>query len=137
MAIDRPGMHRCACSRCGDEICIEVSPALADGGALERCAACGEQQLFRQKSFNRAFGIAVVGVAIVFAPLTSPPYISLFIGAGVDGLVYLLVPWIGICYNCETEYRGTPAIADLERFDHTTAQRIQARQERIARQRTE
>ncbi len=119
-----------ACPRCGRSTPIELSASMRDEGAFDHCALCGRDQFFKQKSFNRAFGIAVVLVAIAFAPFTSPPYISLFIGAAVDGVVYLLVPWVGICYNCETEYRGLPGIADLEPFEHLIAQRIQARQAR-------
>ncbi|MAE71120.1 MAG: hypothetical protein CME06_11725 [Gemmatimonadetes bacterium] len=118
------------CPRCGHVAPVEVSPSMRDEGSFDRCALCGQDRFFKQKSFNRVFGIGVVLVAIAFAPFTSPPYISLFIGAAIDGVVYLLVPWVGICYNCETEYRGLPGIAQLEPFEHLVAQRVQARRAR-------
>ena len=86
--------------------------------------------MFRQKSFNRKLGLAIVITSIVLAPYTL--YASLFVGAAIDAVIYLLVPWVGICYNCETEYRDVAGVADLDPFDHLTAQKIQARQEREA-----
>ena len=55
-----------ACEHCGAEPSV-TAPA---PHSIERCAACGHDQLYFQKDFNRTTGIALVAVGAVFVPWT-------------------------------------------------------------------
>lgn len=130
LAQPEPGERELACARCERRWGIDVPERLVQDGHIGPCVQCGESAFFRQKSFNRKLGMAVVLVSIALAPYTL--YMSLFVGAAFDGVIYLLVPWVGICYNCEVEYRGYAGVAALDYFDHLTAQKVQVRQEKAA-----
>src|SRR5947199_8238351 len=56
-----------ACDRCGASSDVTAPP---HGTRIERCAACGHEQLYFQKDFNRTTGIALVVVGSIFVPWT-------------------------------------------------------------------
>lgn len=68
--------------------------------------------MYVQKDFNRSLGmlIVVVGISgslILFA-VTEPLFAvgALVLMALVDGLLYLLVGEVTVCYSCHAIYRG-------------------------------
>lgn len=103
---DRPTAIDCpACQR---EVALD--PAQLEGeDRLLRCMVCNNKELYHQKDFNRAVGCLIMAVAIGLAVPTY--YISLFVGAGIDALLYWRLPWVLVCYKCRSVYRG---------FDHAT-----------------
>ena len=60
--------------------------------------------MYVQRDFNQKAGLAIVIVGAALAPFTRY-YASLFVAAGVDAMLYLLLPEITICYRCGTHFR--------------------------------
>ena len=95
----------------------------------ERCIACGEYRLFRQKDFNRTVGVGVVaGSAILslallpFSPLLA--YVVLFTLALVDLGLYRILPEVVICYRCHARHRGYAVESPVNPFDLLTAELV-------------
>lgn len=126
------------CPGCGTAPDLRLPEELRARGVLECCAGCGDARLYRQKDFPRRLGLAVVvaGMAASLAVLPFSPlgaYAVLFGMALLDGIVYLLLRDVAICYRCGARHRGwnpgvRPAPFDLLTADLVEHQRRQARQ---------
>jgi hypothetical protein len=79
---------------------------------VDVCACCGHSDLYVQKDFNRTLGLAIVILgclgSLVFFGLGRPlpAFGALVAMAGIDGLIYLLVGDVAVCYSCHAIYRG-------------------------------
>jgi len=109
------------CTACGGTHALHLE-RLTDGGGLVGCLACGHPELFRQKAFPRAAGVAVVVVAAVLAPFTY--YASLAVAAGIDALLYWCAPDVIVCYVCESGHRRFAATPRHPRFDREIDERL-------------
>ena len=101
-----------ACERCGAENSV-VAPA--PGSIIEHCAACGHDQLYFQKDFNRKTGIALVVLGSIFVPWTYG--LSLLGVTILDYVVWRLVKDVIVCYRCQAVHRGYPPNSVLKPFD--------------------
>ena len=118
-----------ACSKCGTSLEPVTTEALLGRRMLERCVACGEHRIYRQKDFNRRAGLVVViaGMALSLAVLSFSPmgaYGVLFGMAIFDGILYRKLPEVAICYRCKAKHRGWSGDSRLEPFDLLTADLI-------------
>jgi DNA-directed RNA polymerase subunit RPC12/RpoP len=104
------------CDRCG-----AANDIVAPSGIIERCAACGHDQLYFQKDFNRTTGIAVVVVGSIFVPWTYG--LSLLGVTILDYIVWRLVKNVIVCYRCQAVHRGYPPSPALKPFDLATHDR--------------
>jgi len=82
---------------------------------IERCAACGHDQLYFQKDFNRTTGIALVVVGAVFVPWTWG--LSLLGVTILDYIVWRMVKDVIVCYRCQAVHRGYPPNPAIKPFD--------------------
>jgi hypothetical protein len=98
------------CRGCGRE-----RPAHIDafaGGDLAGCAACATGDLYIQKDFPHGLGLAIVIAGFAGSTLFWYYYMPisatlvLLATAGLDLLLYYLVPDVTICYRCLAQYRG-------------------------------
>ena len=96
--------------------------ALADGGGLRACLACGHPELYTRKDFPRGVGIGIVVVAAVLAPFTW--YASLAVAAVLDLLLYRLAPNLVQCYVCGSQHRGFAPIPRHPAFDREIDERL-------------
>lgn len=96
--------------------------ALGPQGGLLGCLACGHPELYTQRDFPRAAGIAIVVVAALLAPFTS--YVSLFVAALLDALLYRLAPEVVVCYVCRARHRGFPPSPRHPAFDREIEERL-------------
>jgi len=103
------------CARCGAPLALHAD-AIVDG-RVERCPACGNAMLYKQKDFRQAIGCLVVLVAAVLAPFTY--YASLGVAALVDLALYKLAGDVVICYRvpCRAHVRGLPPGPKVGAFD--------------------
>jgi len=106
------------CDRCGAPNSI-VAPAAAS--VIDRCAACGHDQLYFQKDFNRTTGIALVVLGSIFVPWTYG--LSLLGVTILDYAVWRMVKDVIVCYRCQTVHRGYPPNPALKPFDLVTHDR--------------
>ncbi|MFO0845023.1 MAG: hypothetical protein U0797_21975 [Gemmataceae bacterium] len=109
-----------------------VALAPSDGTT---CAACGNHELFRKKDFPHGLGMAVLVGAFATSTITYWLYDkwltwAILIGsAAFDGLLYLWVRDVIVCYRCHAEHRDAPQPERVAPFELTTHERY--RQERI------
>jgi hypothetical protein len=101
-----------ACERCGAENEVVAPPPDA---VIDRCAACGHTELYFQKDFNRATGIALVVLGSIFVPWTYG--LSLLGVTILDYVVWRLVKDVIVCYDCQAVHRGYPANPAIKPFD--------------------
>jgi hypothetical protein len=96
---------RAHCESCGAETILKPSSSLLERRLVDRCPACGGEQLYVQRDFNQKAGLAIVGLGAALAPFT-PFYSSLFVAALVDAILYMVLPEISVCYRCQAHFRG-------------------------------
>ncbi len=101
-----------ACDFCG--AANEVT-APDESTIIERCAACGHNELYVNKDFNRTTGIALVAVGAVFVPWTYG--LSLLGVTILDYIVWKLVKDVIVCYDCQAVHRGYPPNPAIKPFD--------------------
>ena len=99
------------CENCGSESGVTAPP---DQAIIERCAACGHDELYFQKDFNRKTGIALVVVGAVFVPWTWG--LSLLAVTILDYAVWRIVKDVIVCYRCQAVHRGYPANPALQPY---------------------
>ena len=98
---------------------------------------CGNQEIYKKKDFPHGLGLALLTLACVASFFTYGWYEkwltwAILIGtAAFDGLLYLLVGDVVVCYRCQAQYRRLPPGQEHKPFDLGTAERY--RQERIRR----
>ena len=95
---------------------------LDPSGGLRGCLACGHLELYTQKSFPRAAGLAIVVLAAVLAPFTW--YLSLVAAAAIDALLWWFGPDVVVCYVCHARHRRFPVPPRHPRFDREIDERL-------------
>jgi hypothetical protein len=106
--------------------------------ALHACALCGNAELYKKKDFPHGLGMGILALACLASTLTYWLYSkywtwAILIGsAAFDGLLYLWVKDVVVCYRCNAHYRGIPAGSAHAPFELTIHERY--RQERARRE---
>jgi hypothetical protein len=112
---------------------------LADPAAeLRQCVLCGNAELYKKKDFPHWLGMTILAVACVGSII--PYYLyhqwltwTILIGSALfDGVLYLLVGDVLVCYQCHAHYRGLAPTAAHKPFELGIGERY--RQERIRRE---
>src|SRR6187431_1608883 len=86
-----------ACPRCKKPIPLRVDKSIYENHTVHTCVACGHDNLYIQKDFNRTIGIAIVVVgcltSVFFLSRTQPLYamVSLGVTAAIDYILYRMV----------------------------------------------
>jgi Zn ribbon nucleic-acid-binding protein len=111
------------CPACGKPQHVYIMPSLSVSKQVETCVACGYDDFYIQKDFNRRLGMGIVVVGILFStyffnhrqPINAMA--SLVITAIVDLIIYSLVGTVTVCYSCHAVYRGFEKNPDHPPFD--------------------
>ncbi len=107
----------------------------ADGNALPACVVCGNHELYKKKNFPHWLGLTILAVACLGSIIPYWLYHqwltwTILIGSAVfDGLFYLWVGDVVVCYRCNAHYRGLTPQDRHKPFELGIAERY--RQERI------
>lgn len=101
-----------ACENCRTDNQV-VAPAA--GVVIDRCGACGEDELYVQKDFNRATGVTLVVIGSIFVPWTWG--LSLLAVTLVDFALYYYLKDVEVCYECRAVHRGYPLNPRHKPFD--------------------
>jgi hypothetical protein len=113
-----PGEPVRPCENCQTPSDVAAPPA---GTVITSCAACGHDQLYFQKDFNRTTGIALVVLGSIFVPWT---YGLSLVGVTIlDYVVWRIVKDVIVCYQCQAVHRGYPPNPQLKPFDLVTHDR--------------
>jgi hypothetical protein len=100
------------CDFCGAPNDVIAPPAET---VIDTCAACGHKELYFQKDFNRATGIALVVLGSIFVPWTYG--LSLLGVTILDYIVWRLVKNVVVCYQCQAVHRGYVYAESVKPFD--------------------
>jgi hypothetical protein len=98
---------------------------------------CGNAELYKKKNFPHWLGITILVTAslafMVFHAWYMPTvaWIVLIGSAVIDGVLYLTVGDVIVCYRCEAHYRGVPSGPHHQPFELVIHERF--RQERLRR----
>ena len=99
------------------------------GDQLCRCRICGCQDLWRQKDFPPALGLALVATAAFLSCVAWAFYqpliaIGILMVAGlIDMILYTMMGDMLVCYRCGARHRRTEIHEEHPRFDLETAER--------------
>lgn len=118
-----------SCARCTARVRPEVSEAVRSGSGLDVCPVCAKAYFYREKDFNGWIGGAVlVAAAVGFLVMADR---NLWIAMGILGaaalldlVVYLIVPFRYVCYNCLASFHGAPDVASIGPYDLGVAGRF-------------
>lgn len=130
-SVDRPGEWQCP--HCDHRLRLSAAEA-----TLPACAVCGNHELYKKKDFPHWLGMTILLVALVLSTVTYYAYQkwwswSFLIGSAIiDGVMYLLVGDVIVCYRCEAHHRGIKTMPGHEPFEITIGERY--RQERIRKE---
>src|SRR5690349_14050028 len=97
IALGTEPVERVSCTRCGSEQEVRISPSLGHWRKVMHCIACGHDDLYVQKDFNRQVGVAIVVVGILASTYFfhyRQPFLamaSLVVTALIDLTIYSLV----------------------------------------------
>jgi hypothetical protein len=83
---------------------------------------CGCRDFYREKDFPARLGCVVL-IAAVVAFLWTESLWVLIGAAGLDALLYAVLPDRVICHRCLAEYRGVGSTKEFPRYELTTAAR--------------
>jgi hypothetical protein len=126
------------CSACDHLLSLPDSKAAE---ALTSCAICGNNELYKKKDFPHWLGMSILIFACVtFLVVNAYRYHeaawAVLLGSALfDGLLYLWVGDVTVCYRCGAHFRKFPASETQKPYDLGIAERY--RQERIRREQLE
>ena len=126
-----------SCPKC--DRALRLNPENADP-TLTACAVCGDPELYRKKDFPHGLGLAILTLACLASTVTYFLYQQwwtwgILIGSALfDGLLYLIVRDVVVCYRCDAHYRGLPPGPEHKPFELTVYERY--RQEQMRRKQT-
>jgi hypothetical protein len=128
------GPFRWRCSHCeqGIEVAGPIDPS------LPCCAVCGSHELYKKKDFPHALGMTILVGACLASTISYWLYNKVLTwgillgSAAFDGLLYLWVPDVVVCYRCHAHYRGTVPTPEHRPFELTIHERY--RQERLRKE---
>ena len=123
------------CPACDHRLDFATPPA---GQALAACAVCGTVELYRKKDFPHWLGMLLLVAACVAFLVTNSlrqqwlAWGILLGSALIDGVLYLVVGDVIVCYRCEAHHRGFAPNPLPGPYELTIGERY--RQERLRRE---
>jgi hypothetical protein len=120
------------CGQC-DHL-VPLAP-LGEKESITQCLVCENPEIYRKKDFPHTLGLTILTVACLGSAI--PYYLyhqwltwAILIGTAVfDGLLYLWVGDVVVCYRCHAHFRGTANTEGVRPFDLGIGERY--RQERL------
>lgn len=129
-----PGERQWQCAVCDQRLEVPEQPE----PALPVCLVCGNRELYKKKDFPHTLGMGILMVACAISFVTYGYYEkwltwAILIGTALfDGLLYLWVGDVIVCYRCHAHHRGIHPGPEHQPFDLSIGERY--RQERIRRE---
>ena len=115
---------------------LHLKPGNAEP-TLTGCVVCGNAELYRRKDFPQGLGMGILVLSCLASSVTYWLYQkwwtwSILIGSALfDGVLYLVVRDVVVCYRCDAHYRALPSGPEHKHFELTTFERY--RQEQMRR----
>jgi predicted RNA-binding Zn-ribbon protein involved in translation (DUF1610 family) len=127
------GQRQVVCSACGRSIALRAEAM--EGVRVPHCPLCGTEDMYTQKDFPHALGLAIVVLAAVLSSIAWWQYLYplalgiLLVAAALDMCLYYLVGDALVCYRCHAQFRGAERQSAHQPFDLGVGERY--RQERL------
>lgn len=105
---------------------------------MKTCLVCGNAELYRKKDFPHWLGMLLLAAACVAFLITNYLYLQwlawgiLLGSAFIDGLLYLAVRDVVVCYRCGAQHRGARSSTQHGPFELSVGERF--RQEQLRRE---
>ena len=131
--LDTAGPAEWQCPACEHLVRLNDSDA-----AVPACALCGNREVYIKKDFPHGLGMTILTLACLASTVTYFLYAkwwtwAILIGsAAFDGLLYLWVKDVLVCYRCGAHHRGFARTQEYKPFELTIHERY--RQERLRRE---
>jgi len=128
----QPALHIWHCSECDRRL----QPVLATEAGPYTCAVCGGTELYRKKAFPHWLGMLLLLVACTGFLIAHSMYMQwlawgiLLGSAMIDGLLYLAVGDVVVCYRCDAQHRGVPAGPSIESYELGIGERFRQEKQR-------
>ena len=112
-----------SCPSCGHGVSLAFSDQIRQANVVDSCPSCGKRAFYFQKDFNRNLGLgivvfcALVGIYYVWQDKPLMFYAALGFAVLFDGLLYILLPEVTVCYACATVFRGANRNPEHKGFD--------------------
>jgi predicted amidophosphoribosyltransferase len=103
------------CEGCKKPLLEHSTEALLNQKRIDQCPVCGAAHLYRRKDFNQRLGILLVVVGVVLAYFTYG--LSLLVVTLIDFFLVRRVREVGVCYQCQAEFRKSDLVDSLKPFD--------------------
>jgi hypothetical protein len=135
LSSDPHGPSDWQCPQCDHLVRLPAGGVAED---LPACALCGNPELYKKKDFPHALGMGILMAAFLASTVTylfyKPRWTwAILLGsAAFDGLLYLWVRDVIVCYRCQAHYRGARPNPKHKPFELTVHERY--RQERLRRE---
>lgn len=129
-----PAVDPWQCTRC--DHFVDFHNADADG--LHACAICQNRELYKKKDFPHWLGLTILTAACLGSIIPYWLYLqwltwTILIGSAVfDGLLYLWVGDVVVCYRCNAHFRQCTVLPEHKPHELVIAEKY--RQERIRRE---
>ena len=107
------------------------------GETPQRCLACGNEDLWRQKDFPQGLGLLMVIAGATMATIAwawYEPLISmgiLMVFALIDMLLFVFMKDVLVCYRCRARHRKAVIHEDHPRFDLELNERYRQEEKRL------
>jgi hypothetical protein len=103
------------CPHCSATPLKHPTQTFTEGTALNQCPICGSSHLYHRKDFSQKLGIVLVVLGVALAYFTYG--LSLLVVTLIDFFLFKRTHEVGICYQCQSEFRKSELITQLEPFD--------------------
>jgi len=141
----KPVEFRFYCPHCEFKNCFELSSneailcancskkVLKDGFSIEsvtsqhKCLLCEGDRFYLVKDFNRMIGMLIFLVGAILSIWTYG--LSLAVAALIDAILYKKLPFLKVCYVCDSEYLGDLILKTDKSFEHTMGDLIRPTRE--------
>lgn len=106
-------------------------------GRPERCLVCGCDDLWRQKDFPQALGLAFVAIGALLSTIAwAYHYPSVALGvlmvfAAADLLLFAIMKDVLVCYRCHARHGNVMMEENHPRFNLETAERYRQEAARV------
>jgi ribosomal protein L37AE/L43A len=124
------------CSKCNHTLSLNL-PGPSET-ALKECPVCGNEELYKKKGFPHWLGLTILTVACLAFLLFHSWYLpywawAILLGSALfDGVLYVCVADVVVCYRCSTHISGVQPTDAYKPYELVIAERY--RQARIRRE---
>ncbi len=100
------------CGSCDRVIALDISDAVREDQAVDKCPVCSGGYFYTRKDFNPKVGVTIVAIGATISAIfywqkrDLIAYSILAVATLVDLVIYGRLKEVTVCYRCHSEFRG-------------------------------